>query len=103
MRILTEPKNALIKQAIALLETEGMKLTFSDDGVAAIARFAALVNEQTENIGARRLHTILEKVLEEISFDAPELKKKNIKIDTAFVQKQLVDIVKNQDLSRYIL
>jgi len=103
VRILTEPKNALIKQAIALLETEGMKLTFSDDGVAAIARFAALVNEQTENIGARRLHTILEKVLEEISFDAPELKKKNIKIDSAFVQKQLVDIVKNQDLSRYIL
>jgi len=103
VRILTEPKNALIKQAIALLETEGMKLTFSEDGVAAIARFAALVNEQTENIGARRLHTILEKVLEEISFDAPELKKKNIKIDTAFVQKQLVDIVKNQDLSRYIL
>jgi ATP-dependent HslUV protease ATP-binding subunit HslU len=103
VRILTEPKNALIKQAIALLETEGMKLTFSDDGVAAIARFAALVNEQTENIGARRLHTILEKVLEEISFDAPELKKKNIKIDAPFVQKQLVDIVKNQDLSRYIL
>ena len=103
VRILTEPKNALIKQAIALLETEGMKLTFTDDGVAAIARFAALVNEQTENIGARRLHTILEKVLEEISFDAPELKKKNIKIDMAFVQKQLVDIVKNQDLSRYIL
>jgi ATP-dependent HslUV protease ATP-binding subunit HslU len=103
VRILTEPKNALIKQSIALLETEGMKLAFSEDGVAAIARFAALVNEQTENIGARRLHTILEKVLEEISFDAPELKKKNIKIDAAFVQKQLVDIVKNQDLSRYIL
>jgi len=103
VRILTEPKNALIKQAMALLETEGMKLTFTDDGVAAIAKFAAMVNEQTENIGARRLHTILEKVLEEISFDAPELKKKNIKIDTAFVQKQLVDIVKNQDLSRYIL
>ena len=81
VRILTEPKNALIKQSIALLETEGMKLTFSDDGVAAIARFAALVNEQTENIGARRLHTILEKVLEEISFDAPEMKKKTIKID----------------------
>src|SRR6202142_1232757 len=103
VRILTEPKNALIKQAIALLETEGMKLTFSDDGVAAIARFAALVNEQTENIGARRLHTILEKVLEEISFDAPELKKKTVKVDAPFVQKQLVDIVKNQDLSRYIL
>ncbi|MFZ0736371.1 MAG: ATP-dependent protease ATPase subunit HslU [Candidatus Acidiferrales bacterium] len=103
IRILTEPKNALIKQAIALLETEGLKIAFTDDGVASIAKFAALVNEQTENIGARRLHTILEKVLEEISFEAPELKKKSIKIDTVYVQKQLVDIVKDQDLSRYIL
>src|ERR1700691_5353393 len=103
VRILTEPKNALIKQSIALLDTEGMKLTFSDDGVAAIARFAARVNEHTENIGARRLHTILEKVLEEISFEAPELKKKTIKLDAAYVQKQLADIVKDQDLSRYIL
>jgi len=103
VRILTEPKNALIKQAIALLETEGMKISFTDDGVAAIAKFAATVNEQTENIGARRLHTILEKVLEEISFEAPELKKKSVKIDAAYVQKQLVNIVKDQDLSRYIL
>jgi ATP-dependent HslUV protease ATP-binding subunit HslU len=71
--------------------------------VASIARFAALVNEQTENIGARRLHTILEKVLEEISFDAPDMKKRSIKIDAAFVQKQLTDVVKDQDLSRYIL
>jgi ATP-dependent HslUV protease ATP-binding subunit HslU len=100
---LTEPKNALIKQAIALLETEGLKIAFTDDGVASIAKFAAVVNEQTENIGARRLHTILEKVLEEISFEAPELKKKSIKIDAAYVQKQLVNIVKDQDLSRYIL
>jgi ATP-dependent HslUV protease ATP-binding subunit HslU len=103
IRILTEPKNALIKQYTALLDTEGVKLTFSEDGVATIAQFAARVNEQTENIGARRLHTILEKVLEEISFDAPELKKKVIKIDAAYVQKQLASIVKDQDLSRYIL
>ncbi|MFY9527372.1 MAG: ATP-dependent protease ATPase subunit HslU [Candidatus Acidiferrales bacterium] len=103
IRILTEPKNALIKQYVALLDTESLKLTFTEDAVASIARFAALVNEQTENIGARRLHTILEKVLEEISFDAPELKKKNVKIDAAYVQKQLSSIVKDQDLSRYIL
>ncbi|HEV3254949.1 MAG TPA: ATP-dependent protease ATPase subunit HslU [Candidatus Acidoferrales bacterium] len=103
VRILTEPKNALIKQYIALLETESLKMTFTDDAVAAIAHFAATVNEQTENIGARRLHTILEKVLEEISFDAPELKKKNVRIDAAYVQKQLANIVKDQDLSRYIL
>jgi ATP-dependent HslUV protease ATP-binding subunit HslU len=103
VRILTEPKNALIKQYTALLDTEGVKLAFSEDGVASIAHFAARVNEQTENIGARRLHTILEKVLEEISFEAPELKKKTIKIDAAYVQKQLASIVKDQDLSRYIL
>jgi ATP-dependent HslUV protease ATP-binding subunit HslU len=103
VRILTEPKNALIKQSVALLDTEGLKVAFSDDGVAAIARFAALVNDQTENIGARRLHTILEKVLEEISFDAPDMKKRSIKIDAAYVQKQLSDVVKDQDLSRYIL
>ena len=103
VRILTEPKNALIKQSIALLDTESLKITFSDDAVAAIARFAALVNEQTENIGARRLHTILEKVLEEISFDAPDMKKRSFKIDAAYVQKQLADVVKDQDLSRYIL
>jgi ATP-dependent HslUV protease ATP-binding subunit HslU len=103
IRILTEPKNALIKQYIALLDTEGLKLSFSEDAIAAVARFAATVNQQTENIGARRLHTILEKVLEEISFEAPELKKKTIKLDAAYVQKQLANIVKDQDLSRYIL
>ncbi|HEV2206981.1 MAG TPA: ATP-dependent protease ATPase subunit HslU [Candidatus Acidoferrales bacterium] len=102
-RILTEPKNALIKQYIALLDTEGLKLVFSDDAIATIARFAATVNEHTENIGARRLHTILEKVLEEISFEAPEMKKKTVKVDAAYVQKQLANIVKDQDLSRYIL
>jgi ATP-dependent HslUV protease ATP-binding subunit HslU len=103
IRILTEPKNALIKQYIALLDTEALKLSFTDDAVAAVARFAAHVNEQTENIGARRLHTILEKLLEEISFDAPEMKKKTVRIDAAYVQKQLATIVKDQDLSRYIL
>ncbi|HET9400735.1 MAG TPA: ATP-dependent protease ATPase subunit HslU [Candidatus Acidoferrales bacterium] len=103
VRILTEPKNALIKQYLALLETEGVKLNFTDDAIATIARFATSVNEQTENIGARRLHTIMERLLEEISFDAPDLKKKSVKIDGAYVGKQLESIVKNQDLSRYIL
>ncbi len=103
IRILTEPKNALIKQYISLLDTEGVKLSFTDDAIQSIARFATSVNDQTENIGARRLHTILEKVLDEISFEAPDLKKKTVKIDAAYVNKQLADIVKNQDLSRYIL
>ncbi len=103
VRILTEPKNALIKQYIALLDTEGVKLQFTEDAVQTIARFATSVNEQTENIGARRLHTILEKVLDELSFEASDLKKKNVKVDAAYVNKQLADIVKNQDLSRYIL
>ncbi|MBV9889218.1 MAG: ATP-dependent protease ATPase subunit HslU [Acidobacteria bacterium] len=103
VRILTEPKNALIKQYVALLETEGLKLNITDDAVETIAKFATSVNEQTENIGARRLHTILEKVLDELSFEASDLKKKNVKVDAAYVNKQLADIVKNQDLSRYIL
>src|SRR5712675_2053532 len=103
VRILTEPKNALIKQYIALLETEGLKLNITDDAVEAIAKCATSVNEQTENIGARRLHTIMEKVLDELSFEASDLKKKNVKVDAAYVSKQLADIVKNQDLSRYIL
>lgn len=103
IRILTEPKNALIKQYIALLDTEPFKLSFTDDAIATIARYAAKVNEHTENIGARRLHTILEKVLEEISFEAPEMKKKSFKVDAVYVQKQLANIVKDQDLSRYIL
>ncbi len=103
VRILTEPKNALIKQYIALLDTEGLKLNFTEDAIATLARYAVMVNEQTENIGARRLHTILEKVLDEISFEAPDMKKKNVKVDGPYVTKQLADIVKNQDLSRYIL
>jgi ATP-dependent HslUV protease ATP-binding subunit HslU len=103
IRILKEPKSALVKQYIALLETEGIKLTFSDEALGEIARFAAAVNEATENIGARRLHTIMEKLLDEISFEGPDLKKKVVRIDAVYVQKQLTDIVKNQDLSRYIL
>ncbi len=103
IRILKEPKSALVKQYIALLETEGIKLTFSDESLQEIAKFAAAVNEATENIGARRLHTIMEKLLDEISFEGPDLKKKIVRVDAAYVQKQLTDIVKNQDLSRYIL
>jgi ATP-dependent HslUV protease ATP-binding subunit HslU len=103
VRILTEPQNALIKQYVALLETEGIKLSFQNDAVQEIARFAASVNDSTENIGARRLHTIMEKLLDEISFEGPDLKKKTIHIDAAYVQKMLAEIVKDQDLSRYIL
>ncbi len=103
IRILKEPKSALVKQYAALLETEGIKLSFTDDALEAIAKFAGTVNEQTENIGARRLHTIMEKLLDEISFEGPDLRKKTVRIDDAYVQKQLAEIVKNQDLSRYIL
>ncbi|MGE5487150.1 MAG: ATP-dependent protease ATPase subunit HslU, partial [bacterium] len=103
IRILREPKNALIKQYTALLETEGIKLTFTDDAVREIARLAAFVNSSTENIGARRLHTIMEKLLEEVSFEGPDLKKKNIRVDAEYVRKALSDIVKDQDLARYIL
>jgi ATP-dependent HslUV protease ATP-binding subunit HslU len=103
IRILREPKSALVKQYTALLETEGIKLSFTEDAVTEIARIAAQVNDSAENIGARRLHTIMEKLLEDISFAGPDLKKKNIKIDAVYVRKQLADIVKDQDLSRYIL
>jgi ATP-dependent HslUV protease ATP-binding subunit HslU len=103
VRILKEPKNALAKQYVALLETEGIKLTLTDDALEEVAKFAAQVNESSENIGARRLHTIMEKLLEEISFEGPDLRKKNVKVDSAYVRKQLADIVKDQDLSRYIL
>ncbi len=103
IKILTEPKNALVKQYTALLETEGVKLSFTDDAVVEIARFAAAVNESTENIGARRLHTIMEALLEEISFEAPDLRRKKIVVDAEYVRKMLADIVKDQDLSRYIL
>jgi ATP-dependent HslUV protease ATP-binding subunit HslU len=103
IRILKEPKNALVKQYSALLETEGIKLTFTDESLEEVASLAAHVNETTENIGARRLHTIMEKVLEEISFQGPDLKKKTMKIDAAYVRQQLTDIIKDQDLTRYIL
>jgi ATP-dependent HslUV protease ATP-binding subunit HslU len=103
VRILKEPKNALTKQYEALLETEGIKLVLTDDSLEEMAKFAAQVNQSSENIGARRLHTIMEKVLEEISFAGPDLKKKTVKVDAAYVRKQLADIVKDQDLSRYIL
>ncbi len=102
-RILTEPKNSLSKQYRALMETEGVELVFTDDGIDSIARFAALVNERTEDIGARRLHTIMEKVLEEISFAGAEIEPKRQVIDAAQVGQTLTDIVKDQDLSRYIL
>jgi ATP-dependent HslUV protease ATP-binding subunit HslU len=103
IRILKEPKSALVKQYTALLETEGIKLSFTEDALIEVARIAAQVNESAENIGARRLHTIMEKLLEEISFAGPDLKKKSIRIDAAYVRKQLLEIVKDQDLSRYIL
>jgi ATP-dependent HslUV protease ATP-binding subunit HslU len=102
-RILTEPKNSLVKQYRALLETEGIELDFTEDGIDAVARFAVRVNEQTENIGARRLHTIMEKVLDEISFAGPDLEPKQQTIDAAYVSRTLIDIVKDQDLSRYVL
>jgi ATP-dependent HslUV protease ATP-binding subunit HslU len=102
-RILTEPKNSLVKQYRALLETEGIDLEFTDDAIDAIAQFAGRVNEQTENIGARRLHTIMEKVLDEISFAGPDLEPKRQVIDAAYVSDTLQAIVKDQDLSRYIL
>ncbi len=103
IRILKEPKNALIKQYMALLETEGIKLSFSDDALEEVARLAARVNESNENIGARRLHTVMEKVLDVISFEGPDLKKKTVKIDAEYVRQQLSEIVKDQDLTRYIL
>jgi len=103
VRILTEPKSALIKQYMALLSTEGLTIRFTDGAVGRIADFATLVNERTENIGARRLHTVMEKLLDEVSFDAPDLSDKEITIDDAYVDRMLADIVGNNDLSRYIL
>ncbi|MEO5935591.1 MAG: ATP-dependent protease ATPase subunit HslU, partial [Terriglobales bacterium] len=103
IRILTEPKSSLVKQYTELLGTEGLKLEFTQDALDQIANFAAKVNENTENIGARRLHTIMEKVLDIISFEAPELKEKSVIIDAEYVTKMLADVVKDQDLSRYIL
>jgi ATP-dependent HslUV protease ATP-binding subunit HslU len=101
--ILTEPKSSLVKQYTALLETEGLKLTFTREALDEVARFAFQVNEATENIGARRLHTIMERVLDEISFNAPDMDEKAVNVDADYVKKMLADIVKDQDLSRYIL
>jgi ATP-dependent HslUV protease ATP-binding subunit HslU len=103
VRILTEPKSSLVKQYTALLETEGVKLEFTPESLDEIAHFAFRVNESTENIGARRLHTIMERVLDELSFEAPEKKGQSVTVDADYVRKMLTDIVKDQDLSRYIL
>jgi ATP-dependent HslUV protease ATP-binding subunit HslU len=103
IKILTEPKSSLTKQYIALLETEGVKLEFTPEALEEVANFAFKVNEGTENIGARRLHTIMERVLDKISFEAPDLKEKDVVVDADYVRNNLADIVKDQDLSRYIL
>ena len=103
VRILTEPENALTRQYTALLETERVKLVFRDDAVAEIARIAAEVNERTENIGARRLHTVMERLLDQVSFDAPEMGGREIPIDAAYVRERLESILQDQDLSRFIL
>ena len=103
VRILTEPRSALVKQYTALMETEGIELDFTDDAIYRIADFATLVNERTENIGARRLHTVMEKLLDEVSFEGPDLADKHVVIDDAYVTRMLAEIVRNEDLSRYIL
>jgi len=102
-RILTEPRSALVKQYVALLATEGVTITFTPDAVDEIATVAAEVNEKAENIGARRLHTVMERLLDEISFDAPDLAGESVTIDQAYVRRMLADIVRDDDLSRYIL
>ena len=103
VRILTEPKSALIKQYTALLSTEGLTIRFTDGAIGRIADFATMVNERTENIGARRLATVMEKLLDEISFEAPDMHDKSVNIDEAYVDRMLADIVRNEDLSRYVL
>ena len=103
LRILQEPKNALIKQYSALIETEGVDLQFNETAIEEIADIAAVVNEKTENIGARRLHTILEKLLEDVSFNAPDMEEREVEIDEEYVKDKLRNIVKDEDLSRYIL
>ena len=103
IQILTEPKNALTKQYVALLETEGLKLEFTDDAIESIAQTAMTVNEQTEDIGARRLHTIMEKLLDKVSFEAPDMQANSVTVDAPYVNEQLSSIAKDQDLSRYIL
>ena len=102
-RILTEPKNALIRQYTALLATEGVTLTFGADAIDEISRIAAQVNSRSENIGARRLHTVLERLLEDVSFEAPDIEEKTIPVDAEYVRERLQSIARNEDLSRYIL
>ena len=103
VQILTEPQNALIKQYRALMDTEGIELVFDAGAIEKLAEIAEVVNQRTENIGARRLHTIMEKLLEEISFDAPDSDRKKFVIDAAYVSGKLDTLVQNEDLSRYIL
>jgi ATP-dependent HslUV protease ATP-binding subunit HslU len=103
VRILTEPRSALVKQYTALLGADDVSLVFTAGAVERIADFAARVNEATENIGARRLHTVMERLLDEVSFSAPDLDDKSVTIDEAYVDRMLADIIKNEDLSRYIL
>ena len=102
-RILVEPRNSLVKQYTALLATEGIEIDFADDAVAAIARLAREVNESSENIGARRLYTLMERLLEDISFEAPDMQETQVPIDEAYVKGKLADIVEYQNLSRYML
>jgi ATP-dependent HslUV protease ATP-binding subunit HslU len=103
VRILTEPRSALVKQYTALMETDGITLLFTDDAIHRSADFATIVNERTENIGARRLHTVMEKLLDDVSFEGPDLAEKHVVIDDAYVTRMLAEIVKNEDLARYIL
>lgn len=103
VRILTEPKGALITQYRGLMATEGLDVSFTDEAVRRIAEYASLVNDRTENIGARRLHTVMEKLLDEISFEAPDMSESTVVIDEAYVDRMLSEIVENEDLSRYIL
>ena len=103
IRILKEPENNLIRQYIELIATEGVKLTFSEDAISEIASIATKVNDEVENIGARRLHTILEKILEDISFTASEKKQSEIDIDDKYVKNQIGDIYKDTDLTKFIL
>jgi ATP-dependent HslUV protease ATP-binding subunit HslU len=103
IRILTEPRNALLLQYMALLRTEGVDVVFEDDAVSEIARMAEEVNDRTENIGARRLHTLMERLLEDVLFDAPEMKQQRVTIDKAYVDEKLKEIKDDEDLSRYIL
>jgi ATP-dependent HslUV protease ATP-binding subunit HslU len=102
-KILTEPQNALLKQYEALLATEGVTIEFKPDAISRVAELACDVNEQAEDIGARRLHTLLEKLLEQVSFDAPDLEEKHVTIDASYVDEKLSDIVVNRDLSQFIL